>query len=234
MAFKISRFAKRIFDISGIVLFSLPIIFLIGFIGVLAEKKSKGSVFFLQKRIGKDGREFVMMKFRTMVMGAEEQRKALSKQNEATGFLFKMANDPRETAFGKKLRLTGLDELPQLFNVLKGEMSLVGPRPLPVSDVDEQKLKTDPARWSLWQKRKTALPGMTGLWQIKAVDHHSFDEMLILDCENIDRQSLWFDFSIIVRTVTRVIRPLCPWISQKSAGKTAKSVIPPREKQTAQ
>lgn len=189
-----------------LVLLCVPFLTVVfGSIAWKVRADSVGPVFFHQNRRGKRNRVFRMWKFRTMVPKADELRDTLGVYNEASGFLFKMSQDPRETRIGRRLRVLGLDELPQFLNVLKGEMSLVGPRPLPVSDIHEDQLQHDPVRWALWQKRQSVRPGITGLWQWRAVDRHSFDEMLALDCEYVDRQSLMFDLQIMGGTLAKML-----------------------------
>jgi exopolysaccharide biosynthesis polyprenyl glycosylphosphotransferase len=160
---------------------------------------SPGPVMFIQERVGMGKRLFHLYKFRTMVVDAEKQMSALEKLNEAEGPVFKIRNDPRITRVGRFLRKTSLDELPQLFNVLKGDMSLVGPRPLPVRDYngfDED-----------WHRRRFSVrPGITCLWQVKGRSDIQFDEWMKLDMEYIDRWSLWLDLKILFKTVPAVLR----------------------------
>ena len=186
------QIAKRIFDLA-LCIFALPIILvLMVFISVLIWIDNPGPVIFKQMRTGKGGRRFGMYKFRTMVPNAEELKQTLQHLNELTPPDFKITNDPRITRLGRLLRKTSLDELPQVFNVLKGEMSLVGPRPT----------SFDVSTYSLWHtERLEVLPGITGLWQVSGRSEIDFDERLRLDVEYIERQSLWFDIQILFKTV---------------------------------
>ncbi|MCH9015355.1 MAG: sugar transferase, partial [Gemmatimonadetes bacterium] len=166
---------------------------------LLIKLTSPGPVNFSQERVGLNKKRFRMLKFRTMVVGAEQQQAALEHLNEAAGPVFKIEGDPRITPIGKFLRQSSIDEIPQLFNVLKGDMSLVGPRPLPLRDY---------AGFSEdWHRRRISVrPGITGLWQVNGRDHSSFDEWMKLDLEYIDRWSLWLDFQIMLKTVPAVLR----------------------------
>jgi exopolysaccharide biosynthesis polyprenyl glycosylphosphotransferase len=160
---------------------------------------SPGPVFYRQQRIGLHGKPFKMWKFRTMVMNADKLQVSLEAQNESTdGVLFKIKNDPRIIPIGHFLRRSSIDELPQLFNVLWGEMSLVGPRPLPVRDVE---------RFEPWHHiRHQVLPGITGLWQISGrSDLADFDDAARLDLYYIDNWSLNLDLDILVETVRIVL-----------------------------
>jgi lipopolysaccharide/colanic/teichoic acid biosynthesis glycosyltransferase len=153
---------------------------------------SPGPMFFRQTRIGREGQEFQMIKFRSMVDGADEQKAELAELNEADG-LFKIANDPRLTTVGRVLRRFSLDELPQLVNVLKGEMSLVGPRPLVTAD--DRLLEG-------WQRRRLVLrPGMTGVWQVLGSSRIPLREMVKVDYLYGANWSLWLDMKILLRTV---------------------------------
>lgn len=190
---------KRLIDIV-ISLFALVILFPVLFlVAVLIKFTSKGPVFFRQERIGYNRRKFYMLKFRTMVPDAEKMQDQLEHLNEADGPAFKISNDPRITPVGKWLRKTSLDEIPQIINVLKGEMSLVGPRPLPVRDVlgiDER-----------WQKRRFSMrPGLTCLWQINGRNRIKFTEWMKLDLEYIDKWSIRLDFEILAKTIPAVFR----------------------------
>jgi exopolysaccharide biosynthesis polyprenyl glycosylphosphotransferase len=160
---------------------------------------SPGPVFFMQERCGLNRRPFKMIKFRTMVANATELQRTLEAKNEAVGPVFKIASDPRITAVGRFLRKTSIDELPQLFNVLRGEMSLVGPRPLPMRDVKRFRRGTDMRRFSV-------TPGLTCLWQVNGRSSVGFGEWVQLDLQYIDDWSLQQDLQILVRTVPAVIR----------------------------
>ncbi len=156
-------------------------------------------MFFAQERYGYMKRRFRMLKFRTMVENAEALQIELEVQNEASGPVFKIRNDPRITPVGRFLRRSSLDELPQLWHVLTGEMSLVGPRPLPVRDVGHFE---EP-----WLMRRFSMrPGLTCLWQISGRSDLGFDRWIALDLEYIDRWSLWLDLEILLQTVPAVLR----------------------------
>ena len=187
--------AKRVFDIT-LILFALPTLFLVmGICAMLIWLDNPGPIFFKQLRTGKGGRRFAMYKFRTMVTNAEELKKKYAHLNELTWPDFKITNDPRVTRVGRILRKTSLDELPQIINILKGDMSLVGPRPT----------SFDVSTYSLWHtERLEVLPGLTGLWQVSGRSDLDFDDRLRLDIEYIERQSLWLDIEILFRTVTAV------------------------------
>ena len=186
---------KRLLDILCsflLLVISIPLFFIIA---ILIKIDSKGPVFFLQKRCGKDGREFNMYKFRTMVKDAETLKKRL--KNEMEGPMFKVKNDPRITRVGRLLRKVSLDELPQLLNVLKGEMSLVGPRPL----ADEEMVGDD-----IWREiRLSVRPGMTGLWQIMGRDSGKFSDWITYDTEYVQKRSLFMDIKILFLTITTVL-----------------------------
>lgn len=159
----------------------------------LIKLESPGPAIFNQVRVGKHGRTFMMYKFRSMQVDADEQLESVMEHNEAEGLMFKMKNDPRCTRIGRIIRRTNLDELPQFLNVIKGEMSLVGPRPaLPreVSKYEEQH-----------QRRLGTTPGITGLWQVNRGHHYNFDEVLNWDTYYIENWSLWLDIKIILKTV---------------------------------
>jgi exopolysaccharide biosynthesis polyprenyl glycosylphosphotransferase len=191
-------FAKRCVDIIGASLgiILLSWVFLIIAIAIKLEDP-KGTVFFKQKRIGKNGKEFYMLKFRSMVTDAEQRLKDLLKQNEVQGAMFKMKNDPRVTKVGKFIRKTSLDELPQLFNVLAGDMSLVGPRPPLQREVDEYTAHD--------RHRLLVKPGCTGLWQVSGRNDLTFSEMVELDLYYIKKRCLLMDFMIMLRTVIVMI-----------------------------
>jgi len=190
--------AKRAMDLA-LVLLTLPLwLPLNGLIALIIQVTSPGApVVFKQLRTGKGGRRFAMYKFRTMVPDAEELKSKYAHLNELQWPDFKITNDPRITNVGKFLRKTSLDEIPQLFNVLKGEMSLVGPRPTSFG----------PETYQLWHThRLDVMPGLTGLWQIVGRAKLEFDDRLRLDIAYIERASLWFDISILFRTVIAVFQ----------------------------
>jgi exopolysaccharide biosynthesis polyprenyl glycosylphosphotransferase len=169
-------------------------------IALIIKLSSPGPVFFRQQRSGLNGAPFKIYKFRTMATNAEQFKHELAAMNEMSGPVFKVTNDPRVTPFGKFLRKFSLDELPQLFNVLRTEMSLVGPRPLPV---DEVKRFNDLAH----RRRLSVKPGLTCLWQVSGRNQISdFREWVRLDLEYIDNWSLWLDLKILLRTIPAVLR----------------------------
>lgn len=188
--------AKRLMDLFLVVM-TLPLwLPLNGLIALMIRLTSPGApVMFTQLRTGKGGKRFSMYKFRTMVPDAEELKSKYAHLNELQWPDFKITNDPRITQIGKFLRRTSLDELPQLFNVLKGDMSLVGPRPTSFG----------PETYKLWHtSRLDVMPGMTGLWQIIGRAQLEFDDRLRLDIAYIERASLWLDINILFRTITAV------------------------------
>jgi len=185
-------FIKRTIDIVisslSLLLFS-PLMLIVA---ILIKLTSRGPVLFRQKRVGLKGRKFTLYKFRSMVVDAEDRKKDLLAKNEMEGPVFKIKRDPRITRLGYFLRKTSIDELPQFINVLKGNMSIVGPRPPLVSEVDE---------YEIWQRRRLSLkPGITCLWQVKGRNKLSFDQWMKLDLEYIDKWSLWLDIKILLRT----------------------------------
>jgi exopolysaccharide biosynthesis polyprenyl glycosylphosphotransferase len=190
---------KRILDIA--VSFACIIIFapLFPFAALLIKLSSPGPVFFIQERVGLNKRQFRMFKFRTMVQDAEQRIAEIEEYNEVSGPVFKIKNDPRVTSVGRILRATSIDELPQLFSVFKGDMSLVGPRPLPVRDYE--RFNQD------WQRRRFSVrPGITCLWQINGRSSIPCDKWMELDMQYIDRWSLWLDFTILAKTVPAVLK----------------------------
>ena len=188
---------KRSFDIvvsSVLIVVGLPIWLLIA---AAIKLTSRGPVFYRDPRIGLGEREFGMLKFRTMVADAPARQSELERANEAGGALFKIRDDPRVTAIGRLLRRFSIDEIPQVLNVLTGEMSLVGPRPLPLRDYE---------RLEAWhRKRYLVLPGMTGLWQIAGRADLSFDDLVRLDFYYLENWSIWLDISILAKTVPAVV-----------------------------
>ena len=195
---QVELLAKRMFDVvgAGLLLGLLAPVF--ATIAVVQLITSGRPILFVQERVGTNGRVFRMFKFRSMVRDAEARARALRHNNEMSGPVFKIRNDPRITPFGKLLRRTSLDELPQLFNVLKGEMSLVGPRPPLPSEV---------AQYKRWQRRRLSMrPGITGLWQVSGRNHVDFDQWMALDMQYLDKWSLWLDLRILLRTSQAVLR----------------------------
>jgi len=167
-------------------------------IAIAIKLTSPGPVFYISDRIGKKGRVFRLWKFRTMQVGADRMKAALASANERDGILFKIKNDPRVTPIGRILRKFSLDELPQIFNVLWGDMSLVGPRP---------PLATEVARYELKHYRRLdVLPGLTGLWQVRARHDPSFDQYVALDIAYVENWNFWMDMKILVRTAEVVLR----------------------------
>ncbi len=168
-------------------------------IALLIKFTSPGPIFFVQERVGLNKRRFKMFKFRTMVADAQTKQKALERLNEASGPVFKMKNDPRVTTLGKWLRQTSLDELPQLLNILLGDLSLVGPRPLP-----ERDFKRFNKMW--FNRRFCVKPGITCIWQISGRSETTFDKWILQDLEYIDKWSLSLDMKILLKTIPTVIR----------------------------
>jgi len=187
---------KRVLDIlfSTVFLILLAPVFLA--IAIAVKLDSHGPIFYSSERIGKKGRVFHCTKFRTMVRDAERRRADVMHMNERDGVLFKISNDPRITKVGRILRKYSLDELPQFFNVLKGDMSVVGPRPPIASEVKEYKLSH--------LRRLDVTPGVTGLWQVQARQDPSFDNYISLDVTYIENWSMWLDLKIIMRTIAVV------------------------------
>lgn len=191
-------FIKRMLDILGALVGLLILAVLYPFIAIAIKLNSPGPVFFRQKRVGYNGRIFTCRKFRSMVATAEKQKSELNGRNEMNGALFKIKNDPRVTGVGRFLRRTSLDEFPQFWNVLVGEMSLVGTRP-PTPDEVEQ--------YENWHRRRISIkPGLTGLWQVSGRSRiDAFDDVVKLDLAYIDNWSLWLDLKIILKTLFVVV-----------------------------
>ena len=190
---------KRVFDwvVSGALLILLAPVFIV--VAVLVKCTSPGSILFRQTRVGLNKRQFQIYKFRTMIANAEQVQDKLLSMNEMDGPVFKIAKDPRVTPLGKVLRKTSIDELPQLFNVLKGEMSLVGPRAMSLRDY--QLFDQD------WQRRRFSVrPGITCLWQVNGRSSIPFEQWMELDMQYIDKWSLWLDLKILAQTVPAVWR----------------------------
>ncbi|MFG1925938.1 sugar transferase [Cryptosporangium sp. NPDC048952] len=194
-----SSAVKRVFDVvvAGLCLGGLSPLFLIVFAAV--RLSSTGPALFVQTRVGKEGKEFRLYKFRSMYVDAEERLAELQDANEYDGVLFKIKEDPRVTRIGRHLRRFSIDELPQLLNVLKGDMSLVGPRP---------PLPREVSRYAEGVRRRLAVvPGLTGLWQVSGRSDLSWEESVRLDLQYVENWSLSLDLVILFRTVAAVVRP---------------------------
>jgi exopolysaccharide biosynthesis polyprenyl glycosylphosphotransferase len=194
----IAAFMKRVSDViisSIALLVAMPLLIAIA---AAIKLDSEGPAFYISERIGKKGRVFRCLKFRTMVADAEQKKHALVAHNERSGVLFKMKNDPRVTKVGAKLRKYSLDEIPQFINVLRGEMSLVGPRPPLASEVEKYELEHF--------RRLEVLPGLTGLWQVRARQDPSFERYVALDLAYVENWSFWLDIKILIRTTEVVFR----------------------------
>jgi exopolysaccharide biosynthesis polyprenyl glycosylphosphotransferase len=190
---------KRIIDFTVSLVLIILVAPVLLITAVLVKLMSPGPVLFFQKRLGLNKRRFSIYKFRTMVPDAEKRMKEIEHLNEVSGPVFKIKNDPRITPLGKFLRRTSIDELPQLFNVLKGDMSLVGPRPLPVRDYEG--FSED------WQRRRFSVrPGITCLWQVGGRNSIAFEKWMALDLQYIDGWSLWLDFQILLRTIPAILK----------------------------
>lgn len=194
---RLGRLFKRALDVLvavvGLLVLALPM----AVVAALIRLESPGPALFRQTRVGERGRPITIYKFRSMRQGAEEELARLREYNEASGPLFKMKDDPRQTGLGRLLRRTSFDELPQLFNVLRGEMSVVGPRP---------GLPEEVAQYLPWHRQRLEVqPGITGLWQVSGRSDLTFDEMCLLDIYYIENWSLWLDLEVMLRTVPRVL-----------------------------
>jgi len=188
---------KRLCDIVGAAALLIVTAPLLLVVAMLVKLNSRGSVIFTQRRAGLGGKPFTIYKFRTMVADAESQQQKLRSQSEQDGPAFKLTNDPRVTSFGRWLRKSSIDELPQLWNVIKGDMSLVGPRPLPMDESDA----CEP-----WQRRRLHVtPGLTCIWQVEGRSRVTFAEWVRMDVRYIRRRTLFQDFVILVRTVPAVL-----------------------------
>ena len=193
MEFSLYEVIKRLIDVVCSFLGVLVLSPLFIIIAIIIKTTSKGPVFFSQRRVGKNGKEFYMYKFRSMVVNAEELKEKLSAQNEMSGPMFKMKDDPRVTKVGKFIRKTSIDELPQLWNVLKGDMSLVGPRP---------SLPKEVAQFEDWMyKRLEVKPGLTCYWQVSGRNNIDFEDWMKLDVKYVKERNLWIDIKLIFKTV---------------------------------
>ena len=193
-----TRVVKRVLDMVGSVVLAIVLAPLFVLVVGLIRIDSPGPIFFPQQRIGRHGRQFRMYKFRSMYVDAEERRAALVAKNEMEGgVIFKMKDDPRITRVGKYIRRGSIDELPQLWNVFKGEMSLVGPRPPLPAEVDEYSLED--------RRRLEVVPGITCIWQVSGRSEIPFDQQVELDVAYIESQSLWLDLKLLLRTIPAVL-----------------------------
>lgn len=191
------RFFKRLLDLAIITLLALPTLIVMALISIAIKLDSPGPIFYTSPRVGREGRHFSMYKFRSMVTNADEQKEALRELNEADGPLFKIKQDPRLTRSGRFIRRLSLDELPQLYNVLTGEMSLVGPRPPLPEEVEHYKP---------WHRQRLAVVGgMTGLWQVSGRSDLSFDELCLLDIYYIENWTLGLDVRILLQTIPHLL-----------------------------
>ena len=191
---KLYLICKRAIDIIGSLvglIFLSPLLLIVAI--AIKIEDPKGKVFFSQNRCGKDNKEFPMYKFRSMVSNAEELLEELKSQNEMDGPVFKIKEDPRITKVGKFIRKTSIDELPQLFNILKGDMSIVGPRPAIPHEVAEYN--------SYQRQRLLVKPGLTCIWQVSGRNTIGFDEWIEMDLEYIEKRNLWMDIKLIFKTV---------------------------------
>lgn len=198
MAFKTALFLKRLLDVSGSIAGLALLSPLLLITAILIKSESVGPVFYQQERVGRWGRKFRMYKFRSMYQDADGLRASLLDDNEMDGgVIFKIRHDPRITKVGKFIRRASIDELPQLINVLKGEMSLVGPRPALQSEVDLYSLKD--------RRRLMLTPGITCLWQVNGRSEIPFDQQVKLDLAYMESQSLWEDIKIIAKTIPAIV-----------------------------
>jgi len=188
---------RRLLDVAVSLAVLLLLLPLLAIIALLIKLGSPGPVLFIQKRVGRDGREFPVFKFRSMYTDAEHRLELLLAENERSGPVFKMRQDPRITRVGRVLRRGSLDEFPQLINVLRGEMSLVGPRPA----IPREVALYTPAQ----RGRLSVTPGLTGLWQVSGRANLSFEESIALDLEYIERQSFGLNLILLARTVPAVL-----------------------------
>ncbi|MGI6085249.1 MAG: sugar transferase [Acetivibrionales bacterium] len=187
------NFSKRTIDIFTSVLILLLLSPLLLVVVLLIKLTSRGKVLYVQDRNGIHGKIFKMYKFRSMVMNADKLIADLEKKNEAQGPMFKIKDDPRVTKIGRFIRKTSIDELPQLINIIKGDMTLVGPRP---------PLPREVAKYEAWQKlRLSVKPGLTGLWQISGRSNVGFEEMVRMDLRYIRERSLFYDIKILIKTI---------------------------------
>lgn len=195
---RLRRVVKRLIDLLIVALTTVVMSPVLLLVGILIKLDTPGPIFFRQERMGRNHKVFAMLKFRSMVVGAESERESLSTQNETTGPMFKMKDDPRITHVGRVIRRLSIDELPQMINVFRGEMSIVGPRPLPVIEAKECTGTAD--------MRHLVQPGITGLWQVLGRSDIPFEEMVQLDYLYVTNWTLRWDIKIILRTAIAIVR----------------------------
>jgi len=194
---RFDQLLKRVLDLVIVALLGIPALILMAIVAIAIRLDSGGPVLYASPRVGRDGRPFAMYKFRSMVVGADEQKEALRELNEADGPLFKIRDDPRLTPVGRVIRRLSLDELPQVYNVLRGQMSLVGPRP---------PLPEEVAAYKPWHRQRLAVVGgLTGLWQVSGRSDLTFDELCLLDIYYIENWSLALDVRILLQTVPHLL-----------------------------
>ena len=190
-------FFKRTVDIFGSLILIIVLSWLLLILAILVKCTSKGPIIYVSKRVGKNGKLFNFYKFRSMRVGADKELDSLIKQNETGGITFKMKDDPRITKFGKFIRKTSLDELPQLFNILNGSMSFVGPRPALPREVEQ---------YNDYQKQRLLVnQGLTCIWQCSGRSNTTFDEQIEMDLEYIQKRGFFFDIWILIKTFFAVI-----------------------------
>ena len=190
---KVYEICKRTIDIIGAGLGLILLSPIIAIVACAVKVTSKGPIFFSQKRVGKNGELFEMYKFRSMVVNAEELKENLEDQNEMSGPMFKIKDDPRITKVGKFIRKTSIDELPQLWNILKGDMSLVGPRPSLPKEVEQ---------FDNWMfKRLSVRPGLTCYWQVSGRNNIDFEDWMKLDISYVEDRNIWIDIKLIFKTI---------------------------------
>jgi exopolysaccharide biosynthesis polyprenyl glycosylphosphotransferase len=192
------HFGKRLFDLTIALLTVIVLMPVFLAIAILIKLDSPGQAIYHSRRYGRRGRQFMMYKFRSMVSNADQALQQLRQQNEVDGPIFKMRKDPRVTPMGRFLRKYSLDEMPQLFNVIKGDMSLVGPRPLPIEQIEKEDLRQ--------LQRLEVRPGITGLWQIRGRSDISFERLVKWDIWYINNWSFWLDLKILLQTIPVVIK----------------------------
>lgn len=192
-----SRALKRLIDIAGSAFGLIALSPVFGITALLIKLEDGGPIFFSQQRVGKWGKRFQMYKFRSMIVNADRVKSELMDQNEAGGVIFKMKRDPRITRVGRVIRKLSIDELPQLYNVLKGDMSLVGPRPSLPKEVAEYTLSD--------RRRLEAIPGLTCLWQVSGRSDINFEGQVRLDVQYLESQTFWGDIVLLLKTIPAVL-----------------------------